>query len=173
MTFEFKGLFLWHVILDHQSWPERQIIIISAEESQVVIPEIVVVTDLESQAKLGDTIQIDVLKCRAIEPGPVPAVERIVFDHGNRIPVSRALEVGHLQTSVRERADKTEGAGADVHQDVSMGGEGVAACHRFGLDHDQRTGDHGIIGDVEGREVQNRAELAVLGVVAEHKGGIL
>ncbi len=72
---------LWHVILHQQLGTIRLYAVISAKKLYVVIFQIVIIIELESQAKLSAARQVDIRKGSAVEHRPIPAAYRIILDH--------------------------------------------------------------------------------------------
>ena len=81
---------------------------IPAEELHVVVPSIIVIVQLEPQPELRIPSQIDILECRAVQPGPVPAVVGVILDYPNRILTGRVLEIGGLQATVWNWSEGTK-----------------------------------------------------------------
>ena len=130
-----KDFLLWCVILDNQSRTVCLLIVVAAVESQLIVFQIIIVIDLESQAELCYALQVYVLEGSAVYPGPVPAVKWVVLDYTDRIRARWALEIRDLQASVWERAEITEHAKVDIYQDVLVGRERIHADYRFLFDH--------------------------------------
>ena len=135
-----------YVILDHQARAVCLFDLVAAVESQLVDLRIIVIIDLESQAELGKAFQVYIPEGGAIDPGPMPAIERVVLDQTDRFHAGRALEVGDLQASVWERTKITKRTRVDIHQDVLVGGKWIYTGHALLFDHQEHSGDDSIIG---------------------------
>jgi hypothetical protein len=139
------------------------------ESKEIVVP-IVVVIQLELQTELRDPINVNVLEGRTVQPGPIPAIVGIVFDYASGFYAGRSLEIGRLQAPERERAERAECAGSNIHLDVPMCFERVGTYQTCSLDHQQRFCDYCIVRQSFCGEIQYGTVLTIASIITEDNG---
>jgi len=161
-------MFLWNMILDNEQRAVGFSPFITAIELEVVSAQVVVIILLEAQAELCHAGQVDIGEGTAVEDQRIPAAGGCVLDRTRSALAGCCLKVGQLQGIA-----VAKGALAYVHQDVTVGGEGIRADQTLLLDLERDFGDDGVIRQAGCSEGQDGAVLAVASVVTqiEHRGG--
>ena len=137
-------------------------------ELEIVCAEVIIVIQLESQAELSNTSQVNKRVGSGIEVGKVPvACLGIVCDESNGWLARPSLEVGQLQIN-----SIAKDSFADVHCDFHMSCKGVGTGQTLLLNLENDLRDDSIIGHGGGVEVQDGAILAIGGTIAEEESAV-
>src|SRR5688572_6698252 len=116
-------MMLRHTILNNQNWAICSSRCIATIELQEIRTEIIVIIQLESQAKLRNARQVGEWESSGIEIRKIPITRlRIVCNQTHCVPTGRSLEICQLQHS-----SIAESAFADVHRNFHVSCEGIDA----------------------------------------------
>jgi hypothetical protein len=132
-----------------------------------VCHRIVVVVRLEAQTELGDARAVDDGIGNRLERGHIPAAGLwIVRDQPYARLICRSLEVCGLQ-----RTEIAKGAFADVDRDLAMRGEGIGTNQALPFDPEHDFGNHCVIRQRGGVEVQDGVTILWIDALWPGSGG--